>query len=196
MSAASEPVPERYEFRCWPDRPVALPEWLETAEREARSDMYCLRPGNADLLPKLRGGTRFQIKRRLDEEGGLERWAMAFDAALPLGTEDRAAIEEQLGLVVAAEQARDGHDLVAALARQGLQVAKVSKYRRQAQRGGVKIEATLVSGPGAPQLSIGLEGTNLQAVRDAAVALGVADLPNRSYHDWLTRQTAATPATG
>lgn len=185
MPATCEPVAERYEFRCWPELPVVLPGWLESAQREARSDVYCLWPGDADLLPKLRGGTRFQIKRRLGQERGVEGWAMTVDAALPLSAEDRAAVERQLGVALAADQAFNGHDLVAALGRQGMQVVKVSKYRRQAERGDVKFEATLLSGPGAPQLSIGLEGTNLQAVHDAVVALGVADLPNRSYRDWL-----------
>lgn len=169
---------------------------LQCAKVEERSDLYCIWPTDGDLLPKLRDANRLQIKRRLAAHGALESWAMLLDVPFPLGDADRMIAAEHLGCGLTAAHGRCVQAFIRALDRNGMEMVRVAKVRRQVVRDGVKIEHVLACGSGIAQASIALESTDREGLLLAMAALGVATLPNRSYHWWLSRQLPRTRVPG
>jgi hypothetical protein len=167
-----------------------VPDWLLHAEHDSRTDIYALMQHQPDLLVKLRGGKRFQIKRRLARTGLLERWDMPFDAPLPLGGKDYNEINRHIGSQLQGADGQDKSRLLLALAYHGTRLFRLTKYRRQTRRHGVRIELTLVAtGAGAVGTSIALEGSTAAPMLTAIMQLGVSAMANIDYGSWLTGLT-------
>lgn len=179
----------RFEFRCWPDAtsrapPLQTPLGLAVPVR--RTDLYCVLPGRADTLCKLRGGERLQIKTLLSRDNRLECWQMALDAGFPLDDETVDLASLLLGIppeTIAPDSALAFTKRLNS--NSSLQMVTVHKARRQSTVGGIKLEATLARAASVNQWTIALEGSDADAVRARVHNLGLWPLPNRSYAMWL-----------
>ena len=174
---------ERRAFLGGPSEPARRLAALGTPLGDAyRTDTYLL-TGDADLLPKLRGTARLEVKRRVEVRGGLERWVVETAAAFPLAASDVAAL-----LPGAPEAALTSPEaLLRHAADAHLLVLPVRKHRRRFTLGGAEAEATGVIAGGRVAETVGIEAASYEEAEAAARTLGLLDLPNASYGDWLRR---------
>ncbi|MEW5423891.1 hypothetical protein [Amorphus sp. 3PC139-8] len=185
---------DRWEFRVWlppdvVDNPLA--GWQETGE-DNRTDRYLLLPERPDLLTKLRGGERFEIKRRVDRKPPFERWSVAVSAAFPLGPEICAAVGSLLMPQHTALSDTDGQtvtNLLTALttAQAAFETRSVTKVRHRFQAGDVMGEWTSVTveETGIRATTLAFETADLDALTAAVDGLRISNVPNRNYGAWL-----------
>ncbi len=171
----------RFEFR-YAISGEAEPDFLGWHDhgQEERSDIYILRLPRADLLPKLRGGNRLQIKRLMAGAGALQYWIMTVDVGmdavgahspallpgLPIGT-------NASGLVDAARSNPEYH------------VVEVAKQRRLFTKGQVRAEIVSaraeLAGSRRTIRSVAFEAANAAEMIDIMTARGVLARINSHY---------------
>ena len=170
----------RWEFRCWPPADLAsgIAVRLDTAADwqrlpdERRTDTYLLPPDRPDFMPKLRGGERFEVKRRLEVRDVLQRWELALSENWPLDAEARQRTKGLFKDHAAALST--GTDALAAL---GWTVEQVGKKRQRWERDEMMLEVTDTS----LGWTVAWEGQDRGTLRASVDGLGLAGLPNRSY---------------
>lgn len=177
----------RWEFRCWPSFDEAArqtarlddaPGWTREVD-EHRTDTYLLASDRPELLPKLRGGDRLEVKRRLEVRGTLERWEMALSEPLPLDRTGSDRAEALLGSPL--PLGKGDHQ---ALARSGWLVTPVTKARRRWKRDGTTVEVTR-SNLG---WTVAAEERNHGTLLAVVDGLGLSGLPNVDYGTRLHRE--------
>ncbi|MDM7956080.1 hypothetical protein [Blastomonas sp.] len=179
----------RYEFRCWPDAtsrapPLQTPLGLTVPDR--RTDVYCVVPGRTDVLCKLRGGERLQIKTLLSRTLRVECWDMALDSCFPLGDDARNKASLLLDIPPDAIAPDSAAAFMQRLEQAGeLRIIAMHKARRQSTIHDIKLEATLARVEQAIRWTIALEGPDADALNARVRNLGLDGLPNRSYAPWL-----------
>lgn len=106
---------------------------------ETRVDIYILRQGRGDLLPKLRGRKRMQVKRLLGHAGPLHLWDMVLDRTGSAGSNELwkrllpgIPVEEGPASICAATERHPDYRLV-----------EVAKERRLYRLGQVRGEITI-----------------------------------------------------
>ena len=176
---------ERWEHRAWFGGPAEPPARLaregEEVGAEYRTDTYLL-TDDGDLLAKLRGGARYEVKRRTASCDGLERWVMTSSLQFPLGADDAAPV---LPDAPASALADAGALAAYAATVSTLTVASVRKHRRRYRLGAAEAEITAVQANRVVAETVGIEAAAFADARAAAERLGTIDLPNRDYGAWL-----------
>lgn len=185
----------RWEFRCWPPAALAhdIAALLDAAgdwqdlPHERRTDTYLLPPNRPDLLPKLRGGKRFEIKRRLEVRDALERWTMPLSEPLPLHPAAGERATKLLG------EARPIGELdPAALAHLGWIVARVDKARRRWNCDGTTVEVTETS----LGWTVAAEEPDRRTLLSLIRLLHLCDLANDHYGTRLQSSTLSERRNG
>ena len=180
----------RYEFRCWPGTvaPYALglkKDWRPDGGDE-REDIYILPQGAPNILPKIRGVERLELKRRVFTDAVLEKWNVEFSEPFPVSAEKTAQLANYFP---GADRLGDAGFDTPAEALSSLRtvclVRKVSKSRRRYRRDACRAELTTVRIGPEEAASIALESQSRDAVLSAIQSLGVSGLPNVNYGAWL-----------
>lgn len=185
---------DRWEFRVWLPPDVAdnpLADWHETGE-DIRTDCYLLVPDRSDLIAKLRGSERFDIKQRVDLKPPFERWSVALSSAFPLSAD---ACAKAGALLVSDQAALSEHDgksvagLVAALkaARPEIELRTVAKVRHRFEKSDLMAEWTTVTveETGVRAITLAFEAVDLEALAAMVDRLGMTNTQNRNYGAWL-----------
>lgn len=190
---------DRYEFRSW-FRPDGAPrilfdDWTdETGERpERRRDTYLLPRGRPWLLPKIRDGQRFEVKRLVEIDGrGLELWEVIASAAFPLDADALDLAAETFGASRWSEgpdgRSADALRTWALGAPDAIATIDVDKVRRRFSRGsllGERTEAAVVpSGPAV--VTIAIESASADRLAAFVSDSGLSTLPNLGYGAFLS----------
>ncbi|WP_420606288.1 hypothetical protein [Novosphingopyxis sp.] len=167
----------RFEFRYVTDGGRA-PDFAETAllGTETRTDIYLLRPVRPDLLSKLRGNKRLQVKRLLAWAGPLQYWGMPLDHAWsgtdPVMTHLLPGLPIDRGPEQLLDTANHHNDY---------RVITVAKKRRLFQLGDVRAEITTVRAGDRSFQTIGFEADQAAALIAMLVRYKIADRSNRDY---------------
>ncbi len=178
----------RWEFRCWPPADIlaavaarvdAAGEWHPLPD-ERRTDTYLLPPGRPDLMPKLRGGERFEIKRRLEVRDGLELWEMALSEDWPLGPEAGERAAERLAPFHLPPDLESG-----SVGTGDWRIVALDKARRRWRDERGTVEVTRVTAPQVDRFAVAFEGARPQDARTVIEALGLASQRNQSYRRWI-----------
>lgn len=146
-------------------------DW-EPLPEESRTDLYLLPPGRPDLLPKLRGGERFEIKQLLEVREGLERWELSLSDPLPLCRTARERARELLG-----EALPNGELDPPVLAHLGWIALRVDKARRRWRRDRTTVEVTDTS----LGLTVAAEEPDRRTLLGVVRLLDLCDLANEHY---------------
>ncbi len=178
----------RYEFRFWPTQSGTweklFDDW-ETGAPEQRTDIYILPPA-AELMPKLRDKSRFEIKQLLTTRKGFEYWDMAVSASWPLSKKELARVRT---IWPAAEKLLDAKNIEAFLTKaekkRKWRIASVAKARQRYYLGFVRGEFTHVDCEGREAVTIAFEAPRLADLRKALKGWPLDDVANRSYRDWI-----------
>ena len=179
----------RWEFRCWPPAELATriaaqldsaADWQRLPD-ERRTDTYLLPPGRPDLMPKLRGGERFEIKRRLEVRDRLQLWEMALSEDWLLDGDARRRATALFGND--ASVFATGTDALAAL---DWTVGRIEKKRRRWERDRTTVEVTDTT----LGWCLAWEGQDRCALLASINRLGLASLSNRSYRAALEASEA------
>lgn len=158
--------------------------WTDHGQ-EKRSDIYILRLSRADLLPKLRGGNRLQIKRLMAGAGALQYWIMEVDVGMAADSTGSPALLPGLptgskasGLVDAAGSNPEYH------------VVEVAKKRRLFTKGQVRAEivSALAHFAGSQRTirSVAFEAENAADLIDVMARRNVLEKINSHYGMLLT----------
>ena len=153
------------------ERLAEADDWRSLAE-EHRVDVYLLPPHAPDLLPKVRGGRRFEIKHRREVRDGLEQWEMPVSEPTPLDRRTRDKAAELLGRALPADLAH-----LAPFERDGWTTARVAKTRRRWCRDETTVEVTWTSLGWTIAAEEPDHGTLLRLAR----SLRLHALPNQDY---------------
>ena len=192
--AAAQTVREqRYEFRCWPcDEQLEAIErhfadWQED-EAESRTDIYLIRLRQHDFLPKLRDGSRLEVKQRVAVAGRIEVWGMAASSQFPLDEPMREWLARDVGFAPCAAKLWSGtaHAFRCQMSIEpGWQALDVHKQRRLFRKGQLRAEITRVDCAGRQVDTVGFETQDLAGLRAEIDAAPFAGLANRNYGDFL-----------
>jgi hypothetical protein len=175
--------PPRFEFRCWPDafdtHARCLESRLAFGETEARTDIYLLAPGRADLLPKLRGGTVLELKARLGARGLLERWHPVFRDPFPLAAPSLALLA---GLFPDIDtSACVSPDCLRKALAGAADIRHVDKIRRKFMANGLRAEIARAECDGRAHASLAFECEDVVRLEEEIRALGLTELANCNY---------------
>lgn len=172
----------RWEYRIWPEdtEPYASRISARAGSQpaaEARTDTYLL-TADENLLAKIRGGERFEIKELLETRRGCERWMLAVSTPFPVGARH---LEQLLG------DARDMPTAKALIeaAQETLQIVSVRKDRLLFSIGTTRAEITRVSLSGRSAISVALEAPDADSCARFAEELGLAESENIDYGSML-----------
>ena len=181
MAGADDTGTRRWEVRRWPTRAGAEALARRLADRESewerlpdewRTDTYLLPPDRPDLLPKLRGGERFEVKRRLEVRDGLELWDMPLSEPWPPSRTVRERAAELLGRALPT-----GEPDRAALDWLGWTVAPVDKARRRWSHEGTTVEVTETT----LGWTVAFEEPGHDTLLARLARLDLPTMPNRGY---------------
>ncbi len=184
----------RFEFRCFflpREVPAApLPGLSPAGEPELpRRDTYLLLPHEPRLLPKLRDGARFEVKRLAALAGRLEGWEVVASAAFPL---DREALALAGRLFDRSHRGLSGAcagDFLDSLARHGpgTRAIDVEKRRRRLSGGPLLGEVThlLFPAEGTRLATVAVESADLAALDAFLEGTPLGALPNLNYGAFL-----------
>lgn len=183
-----------YEYRAWPVHAGPLIDAIHNSfpflGMEARTDDYVLPVQmKCDFyLPKIRSGTKFEIKRRLSGLGLMEIWQREVSQVFPLDPELLPLLEEMYpGAPVSRTAMGTPAHLVSALSSHSF-VCRVEKTRLLYQAGPCKAEITRISLYERNALTIALESSEPGPVSDFLDNLDAPLPPNLDYGAWLRAQ--------
>ena len=193
VPAAQAARDQRYEFRCWPcteqleaiERHFA--DWQED-EAESRTDIYLIRLRQHGFLPKLRGGSRLEVKQRFAAAGRIELWGMAASSWFPLDEPVRNWLVRDVGFAPCAAKlwSETAHAFRCQMSIEpGWQALDVHKQRRLFSKGQLRAEITRVDCAGRQVDTAGFETQDLSGLRAEIDAAPFAGLANRNYGDFL-----------
>ena len=178
----------RYEFRCWPEKPlpagdILKNEWETRGEKDA-TDVYILSPVSNRFLVKLRESL-IDAKVFRGRRGALEHWDEHAKIPFPVSRRDvEQGVFPILGLRGAAgEGIRDQEDFLGRFvpAHPALDALRVVKDRVQFARGDCLAETVIVDVGDARYHSLAVESGNPEAVLKEIEALGLEGLKNLNY---------------
>lgn len=180
-----------WEYRCWPDDTAPFRPLLDTEFRpagtETRTDTYFLLPGRDDLMPKLRGDTRFEVKQRLAQRAGLDCWSLALSAGLPIQPEVVRRLEAWFpALWATASGFATARDLASALAGETIML-RVAKTRELYEADGLRGEFTMARTREQSAMTVAFESREEAPLREILSRLDLACLPNLTNADALRR---------
>lgn len=190
---SSSPQP-RYEFRCWRDDVTGV---LQNFQKnfddlgvEERIDIYLLPRKDQGVLPKIRGGDSFEIKRRLNMSESFERWEVAVQKDFPLSAKTVAHIldildEPQLEAV----RLPDSRAAVEFFAPY-FDVLCVPKMRRLFKGNGCRAEITHVLISLKPYETVAFESEDPSEIAGNLKKFRLSDCDNKNYGAILREITA------
>lgn len=188
----------RYEFRCWPDditdHTAKLDRLFPESSFEERVDTYFLPSIKENLLPKIRGQTAFEIKRRLEIIPPLELWELFIREPFPIPRVKVCRILHILKEFDAApKNLRDCNAAIEYFS-PWLVMRRVPKSRKIYVDGVCRAEATRAIVDLRAYMSIAFEGRDPGALRMRIQTLGLSALPNKHYGQKL-RELMKQPET-
>ena len=183
----------RFEFRIWTNACHAqgLARRLEVEchpKVEARRDIYFLIDGEPDLLAKLRGERRLEIKQLCAKIEPFQQWATALHCDPPYRPSDISTFNRLTGLTLASTKARQPQQVEegAALA-PACRLVTIDKTRRLWTLQNVQCEVTEAALADRRGWSVAFEGDDLPTLRRLAWDLDILEYANVHYGVWLRR---------
>ena len=157
-------------------------------ETETRTDTYFLFPGRRDIMPKLRAGSRFEIKSLARQCGPLEAWQLDLSAPFPLRPEDLATARRVFRAAGALAPPIWSPDALRGALAPFSEIRVVDKARQLYWRGCLRAEITFVHAQSLSAWTLAFECEERDRLLDACDSLGLTDLSNLSYAQALRRK--------
>ena len=180
-----------FEYRAWPDHTeafsAAIREQFTLHKQEERTDQYFLATDDPEVLPKIRGGNRLEIKVKVGETGSIARWRRQFSQKFPL--DDRSLDEVNRAfprVVLSTRDLKSPERLCRALHQSYIECA-LAKRRLLFRTAHCSAEITDVTVHGRTAVTIALEGESAAPVETFLSLMGSPLLPNEDYGIWLNR---------
>ena len=197
-----DPVESRFEFRCFasplePSPPAAEQAMGDVTAHQSR-EIYAVSADGTGVNLKYRNG-ELDLKRLLAVDGDLQQWSPCGRAGFPV---PHAWLNEvlapALGIGDALEAAPEhvtAPMLFEHLLRKvpGVGIADVRKSRRLFEHAGCRAEHAVVHVNGAAIVTLCVESTDPDAVRDARTSLGLTGHENISYPTAIARIMGLSP---
>jgi hypothetical protein len=180
---------QRWEFRCWPRTLLGYDRDLRAkyafAGAETRTDRYFLVPGRRNVMPKLRGGERLEVKVQRRVRRSLQLWEMVLSAGFPLHKEDMAILSLHLSGQVPSLSAGASPQAVSAELAYATEVFDVQKQRILYDRAGLTAELCIAASGARWACSLAFECEEAGPVVAELERIGLQGFPNLSYADAL-----------
>lgn len=197
-----------YEFRVWPaeEEPVFrfLRRNFRLQSQRRRVDYYFLTPGeDTSLVPKVRGGKRFEIKRFTASAEGvsISKRIMSERFPIRLGQAELNSLPLKAGGIL--KDDLQSADTLRKRLRGTANVWRVEKSRLKFVKGRVTAEITDVTVCGRQAVSIAFEARTREPLMRCLTDADILHLQNRDYGNWLRQlplpssdSTTATTAPG
>ncbi len=179
----------RWEFRCWPCDVSPLWAQIEREyvrhDEERRTDTYFLSSARKDLMPKLRGGDRFEIKQLMETRDALEKWSLPISVPSPLVKADAERIAVFFKDISAERLTGCGGEQLEVLFGSICHTHRVEKHRALFTLGDLQAELTAARAHGSIAFSVGFECEDAETLHTEHHRLGLSAFENIAYFEAL-----------
>lgn len=176
---------QRWEFRCWPRTLLGYDRDLHAeyafAGAETRTDRYFLVSGRSNVMPKLRGGERLEVKVQRRVQRDLQLWEMVLSAGFPLPEEDMSLLRLHLSGQVPSLRTGTSPQAVSAELGSATEVFDVQKQRILYDRAGLTAELCIAASGARWACSLCFECEEAGPIVSELERIGLQAFPNLSY---------------